>query len=42
LEQWDFALFKYSTRRHGELELAPDPDSIRECIERALHAYNFR
>jgi hypothetical protein len=42
LEEWDFAIYKYSTRRYGELELAPDQDSVRECIERALHAYNFR
>lgn len=42
LDPWDCALYKYSTRRYGELALAPDQDSIRECIERALHAYNFR
>ena len=42
MEPWDFAIYKYSNRRYGELELAPDQDSIRACIERALHAYNFR
>ena len=42
LEQWDFAIYKYSTQRYGELELAPERDSVHECVDRALHAYNFR
>lgn|GEM_PF-1802112 len=42
LEEWDFAIYRYSTRRYGELELAPVSDSIRRCVERALRAYDFR
>lgn len=42
LEQWDFAIYKYSTQRYGELELAPAHDTVRECVSCALHAYNFR
>jgi hypothetical protein len=42
LEEWDFAIFKYSSQRYGELELAPDCDSVVHCVDRALHAYNFR
>lgn len=42
LEEWDFAIYKYSTQRYGELELAPTYDTVRECIDRALHACDFR
>lgn len=42
LKEWDFSIFKYSTQRYGELELAPASDSVRKCVNRALHAYGFR
>jgi len=42
LEEWDFAIYKYSSQRYGELELAPASDSVRKCVSRALHAYDFR
>jgi hypothetical protein len=42
LEEWDFAIYKYSTLRYGELELAPDRDSVFNCVDLALHAYDFR
>lgn len=42
LEEWDFAIYKYSTRSYGELELAPAFDTVRECVSCALHAYNLR
>jgi hypothetical protein len=42
LEEWDFSIYKYSSQRYGELELAPASDSIRKCVNRALHAYSFR
>lgn len=42
LEEWDFAIYKYSTQRYGQLELAPERDSVQECVDTALHAYDFR
>lgn len=42
LEEWDFAIYKYSTQRYGELDLAPERDSVHECVDLALHAYDFR
>jgi hypothetical protein len=42
LEEWDFAIYKYSTQRYGELELAPDRDTVFNCVDLALHAYSFR
>jgi hypothetical protein len=42
LDEWDFAIYKYSTQRYGELELAPSCDSVFNCVDLALHAYNFR
>jgi hypothetical protein len=42
LDEWDFAIYKYSTQRYGELELAPDRDSVFNCVDLALHAYNFK
>ncbi len=42
MEEWDLAIYKYSIQRYGELELVPTYDTVRECIDRALHAYDFR
>lgn len=42
VEEWDFAIYKYSNRSYGDLELAPSYDTVRACVDRALHAYNFR
>jgi hypothetical protein len=42
LDEWDFAIYKYSTQRYGDLELAPSCDSVFNCVDIALHAYNFR
>lgn len=42
LEEWDFAIYKYSTQRYGELELAPDCGSVFNCVDLALHAYDLR
>lgn len=42
LEEWDFAIYKYSTQRYGQLELAPDRDSVFNCVDLALRAYDLR
>jgi hypothetical protein len=42
LDEWDFALYKSSSRRYGQLELAPTSGSVRSCVDLALHAYDFR
>jgi hypothetical protein len=42
LQEWDFAIYKYSTQRYGELELTPSRDTVFNCVDLALHAYDFR
>ena len=42
LQEWDFAIYKYSTQRYGELEFAPSRDTVFNCVDLALHAYDFR
>jgi hypothetical protein len=40
-DDWDFAIFRYSTGRYGDLLFAPDHGTVIECISVAMHAYNL-
>ncbi len=42
LEEWDFAIYRYSRGNYGELPLAPDRGPVAKMLRMALHAYNLR
>lgn len=38
---WDFAIYKYSTGRYAQLELAPVRDTFLRHLRRALNVYDL-
>ena len=42
LEEWDFAIYRYSRGSYGVLELAPTETSVRSAVSMSLNAYGFR
>ncbi len=42
-EQWDFAIYQYSTQSYSTSNpLLPSKGTVERCIRSALHAYNLR
>jgi hypothetical protein len=42
IEEWDFAIYKYSTGKYSASEaLFPQWGKITDCVKTALHAYNL-
>jgi hypothetical protein len=42
LDEWDFAIYRYSTESFGQMDFGPARCSAREAIGLALSAYGFR
>jgi len=42
LDQWEFAIYRYSRGSYGDLPLAPTRGKAADLVDLALRAYNLR
>lgn len=42
LEEWEFAIYRYTRGSYGDLPLAPTSGRVADLVDLALRAYNLR